>query len=124
MSQLSWSLVQVDLTLHGHHHSYQRTCPVIAGKCQGAASTLTTLNNSNSNSDSSSALHDTKKPVGAHGFGHATQGSGTRGGHSPVYVDAAAPVHLVIGNAGAELSLNVELWPPSMWQVSRLPASQ
>ncbi|GBF94969.1 inactive purple acid phosphatase-like [Raphidocelis subcapitata] len=24
-----------DLTLHGHHHSYQRTCPVYAGRCLG-----------------------------------------------------------------------------------------
>lgn len=23
----------VDLTLHGHHHSYQRSCPVLQGKC-------------------------------------------------------------------------------------------
>jgi hypothetical protein len=34
-----------------------------------------------------------------------------------VYVDAPAPVHLVIGNAGAELSLNVELEPSEIWQV-------
>ncbi|NJO23600.1 MAG: AMP-binding protein [Sphingomonadales bacterium] len=25
----------VDVTLHGHHHSYQRTCPVVAGECVG-----------------------------------------------------------------------------------------
>ena len=24
----------VDLTLHGHHHSYQRSCPVFEGSCQ------------------------------------------------------------------------------------------
>ena len=23
----------VDVTWHGHHHSYQRTCPVFEGKC-------------------------------------------------------------------------------------------
>lgn len=26
---------QVDLTLHGHHHSYQRSCPVFKGSCLG-----------------------------------------------------------------------------------------
>lgn len=26
---------QVDMTWHGHHHSYQRTCPVVGEKCQG-----------------------------------------------------------------------------------------
>jgi hypothetical protein len=26
----------VDVTLAGHHHSYQRTCPVVAGACAGA----------------------------------------------------------------------------------------
>jgi hypothetical protein len=25
----------VDMTWHGHHHSYQRTCPVHRGVCQG-----------------------------------------------------------------------------------------
>lgn len=28
-------MMQVDMTWHGHHHSYQRTCPVINSKCQG-----------------------------------------------------------------------------------------
>lgn len=27
----------VDLTLHGHHHSYQRTCPVRDGACAGVS---------------------------------------------------------------------------------------
>lgn len=27
--------VQVDLLLHGHHHTYQRTCPVYQGQCMG-----------------------------------------------------------------------------------------
>jgi acid phosphatase type 7 len=30
-----WREYAVDLTLHGHHHSYQRTCPVYKGKCKG-----------------------------------------------------------------------------------------
>jgi hypothetical protein len=25
----------VDLTLHGHHHSYQRSCPLLSGECVG-----------------------------------------------------------------------------------------
>jgi hypothetical protein len=51
----------VDLTLHGHHHSYQRTCPLYKGECKG---------------------------YGKDGV-------------------AKAPVHLVIGNAGAGLCTNV-----------------
>ncbi|EFJ46276.1 hypothetical protein VOLCADRAFT_105635 [Volvox carteri f. nagariensis] len=51
----------VDMTLQGHHHSYQRTCPLYRGVCQP------------SNDD------------------------GT----------AAAPVHVVLGHAGAGLSLNI-----------------
>ncbi|PRW45579.1 Metallo-dependent phosphatase [Chlorella sorokiniana] len=27
---------QVDATWHGHHHSYQRTCPLFRGRCQAA----------------------------------------------------------------------------------------
>jgi len=61
----------VDLTLHGHHHSYQRTCPAFEGRCRG---------------------------VGADG-------------------SAAAPVHLVIGHAGASLSTNVPLAPAPIWEV-------
>ena len=29
-------LPQVDATWHGHHHSYQRTCPLFRGRCQAA----------------------------------------------------------------------------------------
>jgi acid phosphatase type 7 len=58
----------VDITLHGHHHSYQRTCPVFKGECVGQ--------------DSNGVLK--------------------------------APVHLVIGNAGAGLSLNVHRHLPKV----------
>jgi hypothetical protein len=78
--------------LHGHHHSYQRTCPVIDGKCAPPAPSV-----ANSSSSSSSKRWGVSS--------------------SAVYVDAPAPVHLVIGNAGAELSLNVELEPSEIWQV-------
>ncbi|KXZ48677.1 hypothetical protein GPECTOR_26g580 [Gonium pectorale] len=63
----------VDLTLHGHHHSYQRTCPLYRGACQPAPS----------------------------------EEQARRGA-------AAAPVHLVIGHAGAGLSLNI-MEPPPEW---------
>jgi acid phosphatase type 7 len=64
----------VDLTLHGHHHSYQRTCPLYKGKCRGYAK------------------------------------DGT----------ARAPVHLVIGNAGAGLSSNVHKHLPKGFEFLRL----
>jgi hypothetical protein len=82
------------LTLHGHHHSYQRTCPVIGHKCQAQPH----LSSSGSSSSGSS-------------------GSKAGGAGGAVYVDAPAPVHLVIGNAGADLSWNVELQPSEVWQV-------
>lgn len=28
--------LQVDATWHGHHHSYQRTCPLFHGRCRAA----------------------------------------------------------------------------------------
>mmetsp|Transcript_1844 Transcript_1844/g.5402 ORF Transcript_1844/g.5402 Transcript_1844/m.5402 type:complete len:625 (-) Transcript_1844:225-2099(-) len=62
---------KVDMTWHGHHHSYQRTCPVINSKCQGY--------------DSDGA--------------------------------AKAPVHLVIGNAGADLCWNVQPRTPAHFEV-------
>lgn len=58
----------VDVTLHGHHHSYQRTCPLRDNKCAGF------------------------------------DNSGV----------ARGPVHLVIGNAGAGLCLNVHKQLPEV----------
>ncbi|KAG2446949.1 hypothetical protein HYH02_008103 [Chlamydomonas schloesseri] len=58
---------KVDLTLQGHHHTYQRTCALYRGACQPPAA----------------------------------DGSQT------------APVHLIIGHAGAGLSLNVADPPPA-----------
>ena len=60
----------MDVTLHGHHHSYQRTCAVYEGQC---------------------------RKLRADG-------------------SAAAPVHLVIGHAGAGLSPNVHLVKPAMYE--------
>lgn len=35
-AQNPWSWIpQVDMTWHGHHHSYQRTCPVNGERCEG-----------------------------------------------------------------------------------------
>ncbi|KAK9830188.1 hypothetical protein WJX72_010191 [[Myrmecia] bisecta] len=61
----------VDMTWHGHHHSYQRSCALQESKCQSA------------------------------------------------YADGsqAAPVHLVIGHAGAGLCFNVEPQKPAIWEV-------
>lgn len=65
---------RVDLTWHGHHHSYQRTCPLFRHQCM------------------------------------------------PPHADGsqAAPVHLVIGHAGAGLSWGVSPQPPSWIQVVKL----
>ena len=65
----------MDLTLHGHHHSYQRTCPVRDHRCAGFHS------------------------------------SGV----------AKGPVHLVIGNAGAGLCLNVHKRKPEVRRLLLVP---
>ena len=31
--ETAWAKAGVDLTLAGHHHSYQRTCPALEGEC-------------------------------------------------------------------------------------------
>eukprot|EP00884_Botryococcus_braunii_P013968 jgi/Botrbrau1/22572/Bobra.176_1s0005.1 len=64
----------VDLTLHGHHHSYQRSCFVLSGKCID---------------------------LGAEGV-------------------AQAPLHLVMGHAGAPLTYNTAAQPDSIWQLVNL----
>jgi hypothetical protein len=61
---------KVDMTWHGHHHSYQRTCALYKGKCVEP------------NRDGSQA----------------------------------APIHLVIGHAGAWLCLNVEQQQPDIFE--------
>eukprot|EP00877_Chromochloris_zofingiensis_P010708 jgi/Chrzof1/5891/Cz16g19170.t1 len=67
---------KVDMTWHGHHHSYQRSCPIYKSNCVGV---------------------DNQTNV------------------------AKGPVHLVIGHGGADLSLNVELFPPrNVWQKIKL----
>lgn len=64
----------VDLTLHGHHHSYQRTCPMYNGTCVEA------------------------REDGSH----------------------AAPMHLVIGHAGAGLCYNILPDKPRFWEVVKV----
>jgi hypothetical protein len=104
-------LLQVDLTLHGHHHSYQRTCPVLDNRCQDLEQQQHhTLPQHSSSSGSSSSKQDARSFSS-----RQRQGSPTR-----VIHDAAVPVHLVIGHAGAELSLNVDLTPPDIWEVGNL----
>lgn len=58
----------VDLTFHGHHHSYQRTCPAHRNKCVGYGEDGVPL----------------------------------------------APIHLVIGNAGAGLTINIHPKQPEV----------
>lgn len=64
---------RVSATWHGHHHSYQRTCPLAHGVCCGR-------------------VMSSKK-----GY-------------------TCGPVHLVIGHAGAELSSNVHLKRPDIFE--------
>lgn len=64
----------VDVTLQGHHHSFQRTCPVYKGECQG---------------------HDEDGVPNA-------------------------PIHLVIGNAGAGLCLNTKRPRPEVLSKTQL----
>lgn len=59
---------RVDLTLQGHHHSYQRTCHVYRGDC----------------------------------VGHDDEGV------------PEAPIHIVIGNAGASLTRHVQTHVPKV----------
>jgi hypothetical protein len=97
-------LLQVDLTLHGHHHSYQRTCPVLDNRCQDLEQ----------QQDHTLPQHSSSSNRDARSFSSRRR----QGGPTRVIHDAAAPVHLVIGHAGAELSLNVDLNPPDIWEVS------
>lgn len=78
--------MQVDLTLHGHHHSYQRTCPTIAGRCKGPRARGERLSSVLANSNN----------------------GGEVGGRHATIVDAAAPVHLLIGNSGYVLDANLD----------------
>lgn len=78
------------MTLHGHHHSYQRTCPVNNYQCQEPAP---------SSSSSSRSLRQLSE------------------GGTVIDASDTAPIHLVIGNGGFELSLNVEPRPEEIWQV-------
>jgi hypothetical protein len=41
-----------------------------------------------------------------------------------VYHSPGAPVHVVTGNAGAELSLNVEQQPAQIWEVCRASSAR
>jgi hypothetical protein len=99
------TLSQVDLTLHGHHHSYQRSCPVLDNRCQDFEQQQDHAQPQPSSSSSKRA---------ARSFSSRRR----QGGPARVIHDAPAPVHLVIGHAGAELSLNVDLNPPDIWEVS------
>mmetsp|Transcript_7002 Transcript_7002/g.16780 ORF Transcript_7002/g.16780 Transcript_7002/m.16780 type:complete len:454 (-) Transcript_7002:1012-2373(-) len=59
---------QVDLVLAGHHHTYQRTCPLAWGRCQE--------------------------------------------GPMPADQQQRAPIYVIIGHGGKEISLNLQIPPP------------
>ncbi|KAF5834534.1 Metallo-dependent phosphatase-like protein [Dunaliella salina] len=77
---------QVDLVLAGHHHTYQRTCPVARGRCQ--------------------------EPTSAD------------------QQEQRAPIYVIIGHGGKEISLNLQIPPPPTlvksaiyWGYARMVAS-
>jgi hypothetical protein len=106
---------KVDLTLHGHHHTYQRTCPIIAGQCQTPTPSSTSGTSDTSSSGSSGSISSSSSSSGSF------KGRSVRGGigSSAVYVDAPAPIHLVIGNAGAELT-PVASNPEKIWEAIKI----
>jgi len=98
-------MLQVDLTVSGHHHSYQRTCPAAKSSCHQAA-------------DGSRHTATGSRRLGSASGGlHATSSSSSSSSSRRVYHSPGAPVHVVTGNAGAELSLNVEQQPAQIWEV-------
>eukprot|EP01136_Pigoraptor_vietnamica_P034749 Opistho-1_new@99067 len=76
---------KVDLALWGHHHSYQRSCPVNAQVCAANAT--------------STRAHD--GPKGNDAFGQVFSGP------------YAAPIHCVIGMGGMGLSQNLLATKPT-----------
>lgn len=73
LEPLMWRY-RVDATWHGHHHSYQRTCPALRARCV---------------------------PPAADG-------------------SQQAPVHFVIGHAGAGLTPNIHFFRPAIFQTVQL----
>ena len=86
-----WLAAGVDATFAGHHHSYQRTCPMAGkGRCADGRRTA----------------------AGAAGYGAVS--STARTSSSPGY---GGPVHVVAGIGGADLTDNAMPWPtPTAWE--------
>lgn len=93
-----WLAAGVDLTLAGHHHSYQRTCPMAArGRCTDGVRTA----------------------AGAAGYGSGAPNASDAGGAAFIATNVSSPsgpVHVVAGIGGAELTDNSMPWPtPTAW---------
>lgn len=74
----------VDLTLHGHHHSYQRTCPVKAGVCadgDGGEGARGGRANSREGPAARAAIVDKRRGVRN---GNAEGGGAVAGGTAPI----------------------------------------
>ena len=105
------------MSWHGHHHTYQRTCPVYKGKCLGF-NTTTSSSSSGSSSRSSNSGSSSSSSSSSNSSGTSGSSSSNSDSSSGAIGVALGPVHLVIGHGGADLSLNVELWPSEIWEVS------
>ena len=144
---------RVDVTLHGHHHSYQViSCVCLSGWacavftvwrrfCMGALWLLTagaallllrtpflkhthftppelTQHNKQQTKHDNHMIH-LPPFVGEQRTCPAYEGRCVRGPDADG-ASAAAPVHVVLGNAGASLSLNVPAAPEPIWEVVKL----
>jgi hypothetical protein len=90
----------VDLVLFGHEHAYSRSCPWYQGSCLPTETAMA-------------------QPLVEAGSSSSSGGCGKSGGCSSgrlveTYYDAAAPVYILAGNAGAGLTDQFpEPMPPS-----------
>lgn len=123
-------MLQVDMTWHGHHHSYQRTCQVQSQRCRGHNGALQFLCScffcQLSRNPAPVLLLLSQVPASAKPISvqkcSATSYLFTLKPNPYCAEDgsATAPVHLVIGNAGAELCWNVAPKTPNHFEVQWL----
>lgn len=90
---------QVDLVLTGHHHSYQRTCPVRGNKCVGPGGVAALRR---------AALHHALDHVEFQRLAEA------------VRPPPGAPIHLVLGHGGAGYSTLIPDPLPGVFEVVAL----
>ena len=116
------------MTWHGHHHSYQRTCPVDAQRCGGRNGSLLPMSEFCLLKQSVRAISRRSAPC----FLWISHGSNICTSPAPhvrlltltllaslCAADGSTPlpVHVVIGNAGAELCWNVAPKTPNHFEV-------